>query len=684
MRTLFLLVITLISSVSFAAAQTQPAQNLMPRPAKAQAGSGQLVIDQLFTVGASGAKDSRLDSALQRFLDQLSRETGMPLSPGPADPAKATLVIHAESAGRKVQELEEDESYTLEITTSRAMLSAANPLGALHGLQTFLQLVAPTPTGFAVPAVNIRDQPRFPWRGLLIDSCRHFIPLDVMKRNVDGMAALKMNVLHWHLSDDEGFRVESKKFPKLQERGSQGQYYTQAEIREFLAYAHDRGIRVMPEFEMPGHSRSILVAYPELGSRPGSYPPGRTQTDAVALDVTQDKTYKFLDTLIGEMAALFPDAYMHIGGDEVDDKPWNSNPRIQEFIHAHDMKDNRDLQAYFNQRLEKIVSKHKKIMVGWDEILHPALPKNVVVQSWRGQESLAAAAKQGYRGMLSNGYYLDLIWPAARHYAVDPMSGASATLTPEEAKRILGGEACMWSEFVTGETIDSRIWPRLAAIAERLWSPQDVNDPKSMYQRLDEVSMWLGWLGLTHESNYVPMLRRLAGTDDIHALRVLADVVEPAKDYTRSEVWAQPPVTRVPMNRLADAARPESHVARHFAELVDHYIASGCQDPSDATQIRWWLAKWQDNHALLKPQLEASFLLSEDKPLSEDLAALATAGLAALDALAKKQSLADSWRKEQLAVAERSMQPRANLLIMVAPPIQRLIEAGSSGAGAAQ
>src|SRR5712692_2335738 len=677
MRTLLLVVSALFLSTCFAASQMPFTLTLMPVSAQIELGTGQLVIDKLLTVSVTGEKDARLDSGIPRFLDQLSRQTGMPLNKQPADSAKATLVIRCENAGRRVQGLGEDESYTLEVTAAHATLTAPTPLGVLHGLQTFLQLLEPAPAGFAVPVLTIRDEPRFAWRGLLIDVCRHFIPLDVIKRNLDGMAALKLNVLHWHLSDDEGFRVESKKLPKLHQLGSQGQYYTQAEIRDLLSYARDRGIRVVPEFEMPGHSRSIVVGYPELASQPGPYPPGRVARDATALDVTQEKTYKFLDKLIGEMASLFPDAYLHIGGDEVDDKPWNSNPKIQEFIHAHGMKDNRDLQAYFNKRLENIVSKHGKVMMGWDEVLHPDLPKTVVVQSWRGQESLAAAAKQGYRGLLSNGYYLDLMWPAARHYAVDPMSGAAATLTPDEAKRILGGEACMWAEYITPETIDSRIWPRLAAIAERFWSPQDVKDPKSMYQRLDEVSWRLGWLGLTHESNYVPMLRRLAGTEDIRALRVLADAVEPTKDYTRTEVYPQPPVQSVSLNRLVDAARPESAVARRFAELVGNYIESGYKDSAAEAQIRAWLVKWRGNHPTLKPLLESSFLLAEDQPLSEDLATLSTAGLQALDSIGKNQPLPEAWRSEQLAVAERSMQPRANLLIMVAPSIQKLVEAAS-------
>jgi hexosaminidase len=672
-------------------AQMPSSLNLMPVPTKVQVGVGQLVVDQSFTAASMGQRDSRLDGGISRFLDQVSRQTGMMLNGQGGSASNATLVIRAEDAGRKVQELDEDESYTLEITSSRATLTAPNTLGALHGLQTFLQLIEPTPAGFAVPVITIRDQPRFRWRGLLIDVGRHFIPIDVLKRNLDGMAAVKLNVLHWHLSDDEGFRVESRRFPKLHELGSEGQYYTQAEIHDFVAYARDRGIRVVPEFDMPAHSRSFVAAYPELASGAGPYTAGRIGWDPKqssgsivdnALDPTREGTYKFLDKFIGEMAGLFPDAYFHIGGDEVGNKPWDSNPKIGEFIRAHGMKNNRDLQAYFNQRLETIVSKHGKIMMGWDEVLHPELPKTVVVHSWRGQDSLAAAAQQGYRGLLSYGYYLDLMWPAARHYAIDPMAGQAAALTAEEQARILGGEACMWGEFVTPEMVDSRIWPRLAAIAERLWSPQETRDDQSMYRRMEEVSWRLGWLGLNGESrdtsSYTLMLHRLAGSQDIFALRILADVVEPTKDYTRTEVFPEPPVKITPLNRLVDAARPESAVARQFGELVDGYLQGGFKDSAGEAQIRGWLVKWRDNDASLESVLERSFLLTEDKPLAVDLAALATAGLQALDSIDKNQPLAEAWRIGQTAVVERSMKPRANLLVVVAPAIQKLIAATAS------
>jgi hexosaminidase len=661
---------------SLAAAQPQPGLNLMPMPSSVQAGVGQVAVDRSFSVAITGFRDATLERGIQRFLAELSRQTGMFLKEKPGDSATPTLLIHAAHGSGKVQKLGEDESYELVINQSGAKLTAPTPLGILHGLQTFLQLVETTTNGFAVPVLTIKDQPRFAWRGLLIDVGRHFIPLDVLKRNLDGMAAVKMNVLHWHLYDNEGFRVESKRFPKLQEAGSDGLYYTQSEIREFVAYARDRGIRVVPEFEMPGHSRSLFAGYPALASGPGPYTIEPGGADAV-MDPTREETYKFIDKFIAEMAKLFPDDYFHIGGDEVNGHQWDTNPKIQAFIHAHGMKNNQDLQAYFNQRLQKILSKHHKIMMGWDEVLHPDLPKTVVVQSWRGQQSLATAAQQGYSGLLSFGYYLDLMWPASRHYAVDPMSGAAASLNPEEKSRILGGESCMWSEWVTPENIDSRIWPRNAAIAERLWSPPEVQYPGSMYTRLDELSWHLEWLGLTHRSHLISALHRMAGTDDIAALHTLAEVVEPVKDYARMEslktVWD----FRAPLNRLVDAASPESDQARHFRDSVQAYVASGYTNRAAEGEIRTLLAAWRDNDARLRPLLEQSFLLHELAPLSEDLSALGVAGLLALDHLDRSEPSPESWRVQQLAFLERAKTPKADLLLMVVAPVQQLVEASA-------
>src|ERR1700686_3593245 len=675
MRTLLIANAALILA-SLALAQPPQRLDLMPMPSLIQLGVGQLPFDRSFSGAITGMRDARMERGVVRFVAELSRQTGMFLQQKPVGSASPTLSIHADHGREPVQKLGEDESYELAITDSGAKLTAPTPLGVLHGLQTFLQLVETSTNGFAVPVVTIKDQPRFPWRGLLMGVGHHFIPLDVLKRNLDGMAAVKMNVLHWHLYDNEGFRVESKRFPKLQEAGSDGLYYRQDEIREFVAYAHDRGIRVVPEFEMPGHSRSLFAGYPELASGPGPYTIEPGGDDAV-MDPTREETYKFIDKFIDEMAKLFPDNYFHIGGDEVNGHQWDANPKIHAFIHAHGMKSNQDLQAYFNQRLQRILSKHHKIMMGWDEVLHPDLPKTVVVQSWRGQQSLATAAQQGYSGLLSFGYYLDLMWPASRHYAVDPMSGAAASLNPEEKSRILGGEACMWSEWVTPENIDSRIWPRNAAIAERLWSPPEAQDPGSMYERLGELSWRLGWLGLTHRSSMISALYRMAGTDDIAALRTLAEVVEPVKDYTRMSSLKTTWDFRAPLNRLVDVARPESDLAQHFKNSVQAYIGSGYTDRAAEGEMRGLLSIIADNDARLHGLLEQCILLHELAPLSEDLSTLGTDGLLALDYLDKSAPSPESWRSQQLAFVEPAKTPKADMLLMVVVPVQQLIEASA-------
>jgi len=271
-----------------------------------------------------------------------------------------------------------------------------------------------------------------------------------------------------------------------------------------------------------------------------------------------------------------------------------------------------------------------------------------------------------------------LIWPAARHYAIDPMSDAAATLNADEKGRILGGEACMWSELVGPETIDSRIWPRNAAIAERLWSPQEVKDVDSMYARLGEISWRLELLGLTHRSAKTLLLHRMTGNDDIAAARTLVDVVEPVKDYVRMDNTKGAWDFRAPLDRLVDAVSPESEVARRFGDLVHIYVQGGYKDQAAEAQIRSWLTTWRDNDAKLKPILASSFLMQEDVPLSEDLSDLGATGLQALDYLDKSEPSPESWRTQQAALLTRAQSPRADLLLMVVAPIQELVE-GSVG-----
>jgi hexosaminidase len=674
---------SLLLPLMSARAQSTDDQNVMPLPSKAQLASGTLKIDGGFTLAFEGFKDGRIDRAAQRFLTTLRHQTGLVFGHGAADPGKATLLVTTDHDSKPVQELGEDESYSLEITPAGAKLHAANTLGTLRGLQTFLQLVSVSPNGFVVSTVSIQDRPRFPWRGLMIDVSRHFIPLPVLKRNLDGMEAVKLNVFHWHLSDNEGFRVESKKFPKLHGEGSDGLFYTQEEIRDLIAYARDRGIRVIPEFDMPGHSTAWFVGYPELASGPGPYQLERKWgVFDPAMNPTDEKTYKFLNEFIAEMAKLFPDQYFHIGGDEVNGKEWDSNPKIQEFMKSHKIKNNVELQTYFSQHVQELVVKHGKVPIGWDEILVPGVSKNIVIQSWRGPDALAAAAKGGYRGILSNGYYIDLGWSAARHYAVDPLGGPAANLTPEEKDRVLGGEATMWSEYVNWENIDSRIWPRMAAIAERFWSPQTTTDLPSMYARMEAESARLEWLGLTHRSYQRPMIERMAGpAPQIDALYAVAQALEPVKDYNRETTPGEEPTQLKPLNRMVDAVHPESEVSRQFSVAVDQFLAGSCKDAAKAAFLHAQLSHWAEVDSQIQPLVQTSALVQDADAASAAFSQAAELALTALDRIASGLPLPDSLKKLQTdALASFETQAhKSQLTIPVIAAFQKLIEASASG-----
>ncbi len=678
-----ILPMTLLLSTLIASGQPQPPAPpppplpLMPLPAQVKPGVGEFPINNGFGIALEGYQEPRLERAKQRFLNILSRQTGIPLW-REAVLNKPLFFIKTTGPSAPVQQVDEDESYHLQITANAVHLEAANPLGVLHGLQTFLQLVRITPRGFMVPAMTIDDQPRFPWRGLMLDVGRHFMPLDVVYRTLDGMEAVKLNVFHWHLSEDQGFRVESKKFPLLQEKGSDGLFYTQEEIRSVIEYARDRGIRVVPEFDMPAHATAWFVGYPELASGPGPYQIARTWGVLnPAMDPTRDSTYKFLDTYIGEMASLFPDSYFHVGGDECNGKEWDANPRIQQFMKAHGIKDNAALQAYFSAKVQKIVAEHKKIMVGWDEVLQPGTPKDVVIQSWRGPQFVGEAVRRGNRALLSAGYYIDLNQAASEHYAADPEGDGPSTLNSEESKRILGGEATMWSEFVTPENVDSRIWPRTAAIAERFWSPRDTRDVASMYTRLAIISQQLNHYGLEHNSSYPAMLSRMTGEPDPLPLRVFGDVMQPPRLYAREEQRKYDAFT--PLNRLVDAIPPESDTARQFLDIVNR-IVTGRASPEDWDQAQEWLLLWRDNDAQLQPLLAKSELTQELAPVSTSLQHVSQAGLDAIGYLREHKSAPADWRNRQLALLKSAEKPQAVLVDMIAPSVTKLVEAttGSS------
>ena len=644
--------------------------NLMPWPARIEQREGFFKLVQLPRFEVKGG-DERVQYAIVHFRRQLEAETKL-ISRRSANKSTAPLlVIRCNTPGQKQQALGEDESYNLEVGENKVELTAATPLGILRGVETLLQLIQKDKHGWIIPAVRVEDRPRFPWRGLMIDVSRHFIPLEVIKRNIDGMAAVKLNTLHLHLSDDEGFRVESRNAPKLQELASDGESYTQEQIRELLSYARERGVRVVPEFDIPGHAVSWLIAHPNIASAPPPAHLVRGMSDDVRppIDPTLEETYQVLDSVLGEMASLFPDPYFHIGGDEVDGKYWDGNDKIQEWMRTHAIKDNHELQTYFSKRVQGILAKHGKHMEGWDEILNPDLPKDTLVQSWRGPETLANAARMGFPTILSAGWYLDLMYPASRHYAVEPLSGESTSLSDAQKALILGGEAAQWTEYATPENIDNRLWPRLGAIAERLWSPTSVTGVPSMYKRLDALSISLERLKLLHNVNNRKMLDHIAGKSPKQLFETLSAVVEPVKDYEREKTQAYSAQT--PLNRLVDAVSPESNVGREFNILAQQAI----QDPDSRLELRKWFKRWRDNDARLQPFLSSSSSLQELLPLSHDLCILGSTGLEALDNIEAGSRVTADKRNQQLAAIDDAAKPHAELFLVVTSGVRQLVAA---------
>lgn len=650
----------------------QDGLNLMPMPKEAAVKEGKFRLNKNFDISVYGDPSGRAFTASSRALRRLSDRTGLffPQDFIYSESASDTSDMIIKFERKEKTTLGMDESYELNINDKKIELKAVTDIGVLRGLETFLQLLSIDSEGYYMPAMEVKDSPRFKWRGLMLDVSRHFMPVDVIKRNLDAMAAVKLNVMHWHLSDDQGFRIESKVYPALHEMGSDGFYFTQEQVKDIIKYADERGIRVYPEFDIPGHATSWFMAFPQYASAPGPYKiERRWGVFDPTFDPTNDSVYIFFDKFFGEMSALFPDEYFHIGGDENEGHQWDNNPDIQEFMKKNGIKDNHALQSYFNTKLLAILTKYNKKMIGWDEILQPEMPKNIVIQSWRGKEALIKSAKEGYMGILSNGYYIDLVQHADFHYLNDPIA-ADAPLNEEERARILGGEATMWAELITPETIDSRIWPRTAAIAERFWSPQNVNDVDDMYKRMERVSFLLEEHGLLHIKNYEMMLRRLTNNNGILALKTLVDLLEPVKGYSRHSQGVSYR-QRSPYTRVVDAARPESIPARNFSKDVDRFLSG---DKSAADIINGQLLAWRSNKDLLKQTISASPVLKEIEPLSDNLALVADMGIKAVILIQAGTKADNTWVEENLKKIEEAKKPYGQTLLMIVPAIEKLVK----------
>ena len=604
--------------------------NLMPWPQSVSLSNASFILNKNFSINCRAEANSRVFKAATQFLRNLDESTGLFFNQGFATSKEALpqadLQINCSRTGKMV--LNEDESYHLKVTSTKIEITATTDLGALHALATLSQLLQNNGTQFYFPGVEIEDKPRFAWRGLMIDAARHFHPVDVIKRNLDGMAAMKMNVFHWHLVDDQGWRIELKNLPKLTALGSDGQYYTQEEIKNIVKYADEKGIMVIPEIDVPGHASALLSVFPEIGSQTTSkYAISRKSgIHDAALDPTNPKTYQMLEAIFDEVCPLFPSTYFHIGGDENNGKEWNANAKIQEFKRKNKLESNHDLQTYFNMKLVPMLKKHGKQLMGWEEIMTPDMSKEAIIHAWRGVNegllpgaSLAVAAKNGYKTVLSNGYYIDLMLSVDSHYLNDPMP-KNVTFTEEEQARILGGEATMWSELVTPLTIDSRIWPRTAAIAERLWSNENVRDLEDMRRRLRKISFYLEKIGLTHIRNKEVILRNISNNQGIKALNDFSNICEPYKIYKRNG-GGKKYFMYSPLTLFADACAADTPDAYEFNKMVNRYLTD--KDDSSKTEIVYYLNQWINMDVELNVFSKNAPLIQPLLPLSEHLSAVA-------------------------------------------------------------
>ena len=654
---------------------------LMPWPQEMKANDSDFKITDEFSVIIHGEEKEygRVSKAAVRFIRSMTDKTGVFVIDGfpnvsGVDASSASLQIYFETEVEVAMGI--DESYSLKVTDRGIEIHASTDVGAMHGLSSLLQLIQVKKGAYVFAGVEIRDEPRFVWRGLMMDVARHFMPIDVVKRNIDAMALVKLNVFHWHLSDDQGFRVETKTLPELYKKASDGLYYTQTEVKDIVKYASDRGIRVVPEFDVPGHGSAFLTAFPELGSKKdmeysierysGIFDP--------TLDPTNEKTYEFLDTLFKEVAPLFNDVYFHIGGDENEGKHWDENPDIQQFMKENKLKDNHELQTYFNIRLEKILAKYGKSLMGWEEIMTPNMPKSALIHSWRGVnegmqpgESLVKAVKNGYQTILSNGYYIDLLLSVEDHYLVDPMPDVD--LSEAEADRILGGEATMWAELVTPLTVDSRIWPRTAAIAERFWSAKEVRDIDHMYDRLGTMSQFLELIGIQHNKSREFILRNIANYQDTHGLRSLTYISEPFKIYSRNAGGTEYK-TYSPFTLFADACTADAKSVRNFRQLVDRYINE--PNASLKNELEVYLKTWEGISDQLKTIELNAPLVSRVIPYAERVGEIASIALNALS----NDHISSEDLKQLKTLVEKKEDPTVNLDVelAVADDIVRLAE----------
>jgi hexosaminidase len=506
---------------------------IIPLPAKMEMTNGRFLIDANTKIHAADELSNEADF----LLGMLSTASGLNVS----------SYKNSKNDGHPIflkldENIQNEEGYRLNVTYNKIEISGKNPVGVFYGIQS-LRMLMPAQaekevvTDLSIPSVAIEDAPQYPYRGMHLDVGRHMFPVDFIKKYIDMIALHKMNRFHWHLTEDQGWRIEIKKYPRLTEVGSvrkqtvieknldpykgdeeeYGGYYTQEEVKNIVAYARDRHITIIPEIEMPGHARAALAAYPALGNETGPYEVATSWDVFNQIFAPKEETFKFLENVLLEVMELFPSEYIHIGGDEAPKNEWIASAQAQEVIKREGLKDENELQSYFVHRIEKFLNEHGRQIIGWDEILEGGLAPNATVMSWRGSQGGIEAARQGHDVIMTPNTHLyfdyyqsknedePLAWggylPVEKVYSLNP---TPKELDKDEAKHILGAQGNVWTEYIkTSDHVEYMVLPRMSALAEVVWTPKEKKDWKGFLSRLEVLAKRFETMGYRYADHVI-------------------------------------------------------------------------------------------------------------------------------------------------------------------------------------
>ncbi len=526
--TRWLLVISLfliLSGCSSDSSSQYQSQDIIPEPVSIKVSEGKFELDRQTKILGDTA-NTEVRNVANQLKEKLDSATGYDLAITSEQQSQNVISLHIDS---DTANYINSEAYQLTSAEDRVSIEAPSAAGLFYGMQSLLQLfpeqiyqtdytLVPQNVEWTIPSVEIEDYPRFKYRGMHLDVARHFFPVKFVKRYIDLMAMHKMNRFHWHLTEDQGWRIEIKQYPKLTEIGGwrdstlvghygtgiydgerYGGFYTQEEIREVVDYAQKRHVTIIPEIEMPGHASAALASYPELGCIEGKDYKVQT-TWGIFEDIycPSEQTFTFLKNVLTEVMQLFPSKYIHIGGDEAPKKQWKESELAQQVIQREGLKDEKELQSYFITRIEEFLNKNGRQIIGWDEILEGGLAPNATVMSWRGTEGGIAAAKQHHDVVMTPGSHLYFDYyqgvpeteplaiggfsPVKEVYSFEPIP---EELTVKESKFVMGAQANVWTEYIqSGNKVEYMAYPRAAALSEVTWSPKSKQNWTDFWRRL--------------------------------------------------------------------------------------------------------------------------------------------------------------------------------------------------------